>query len=741
MTAITTAPSQELVFLSEVFPLAIAQPNLASFTINLEIDQETGNRLSFHLSRKLEQTVVVWYEYRLWLLTPMQRPPLNLSQLNLSQCQVALSALQQDIPDLCDQSLRLQQDSAAIASPSVLSKLAFQILRIRQPFRPISVASIAGLAVNRKIKFWAETIELQGEERAALSLAVKTEIVYSGSLANFYVNNAAQGNSEDLLVGLPVQDFDMGGSGSIVRLVGVVREHRDRLLKLAAGYSTRHIIETAPDDELVVAIQFGKGKKPFHYPLSALRPSITAETAGQFGFDYGQFLRFTKIPHAERQRLLTTFKAQATDALIPYSFEIGRSLNSLEHPDLFWQPATPVDQTPLLFGKGITGVRGRILQGLSNGGVYHRHPNFQPGMIRIAALKLCDGSVNGFLEAAQQRLKRYGFESEIIDRKALSISGLSAAEARAALERTVNKLITVPVDIVLTFLPQSDREADEEDGGSFYHLVYSLLLRRNIASQVIYDGTLAEVEHGQILNQVIPGILAKLGNLPFILAEPLEIADYFIGLDISRSPKAKLAGTLNACASVRLYGKQGEFIRYVLEDALLEGEEIPQRLLERLLPATLEGKTVLIYRDGRFCGQEIPHLLERERAIQSRFILVECRKSGIPRLYNLSRKALIAPLQGLALRLSSREAVLVTTQVSERVGLARPLRLTVHEAGEPTPIEQVVETTLKLTLLHHGALKAPRLPVPIYGADRVASLRLQGVYPSNLLEGDRQFWL
>lgn len=452
-------------------------------------------------------------------------------------------------------------------------------------------------------------------------------------------------------------------------------------------------------------------------------------------------MRLTKIPHAERQRLLTTFKAQALEVLLKYGFEIGRSLNSLEHPDLFWQPTIPLDQTPLLFGQGVTGVRGRILHGLSTGGVYNRHPNFHPGIIRIAALKLCDSSVNAFLEAVQQRLRRYGFESEIIDRKPLSIVNLSAAEARAALEKAVNKLITVPVDIVLTFLPQSDREADDDDGGSLYHLVYSLLLRRNIASQVIYDDTLTQVEHGQILNQVVPGVLAKLGNLPFILAEPLEIADYFIGLDISRSPKARLAGTLNACASVRLYGKQGEFIRYVLEDALLEGEEIPQRLLERLLPATLEDKTVLIYRDGRFCGQEVPHLLERARAIRARFILVECRKSGIPRLYNLSQKTLVAPLQGLALRLSSREAVLVTTQVSERVGLARPLRLTVHEAGEPAPIEQVVETTLKLTLLHHGALKAPRLPLPIYGADRVAGLRLQGIYPSSLLEGDRQFWL
>lgn len=94
----------------------------------------------------------------------------------------------------------------------------------------------------------------------------------------------------------------------------------------------------------------------------------------------------------------------------------------------------------------------------------------------------------------------------------------------------------------------------------------------------------------------------------------------------------------------------------------------------------------------------------------------------------------------MALRLSSREAIVVTTKVSQNVGLARPLRLRLHEAGHQAPIEQIVETTLKLTLLHHGALKTPRLPMPLYGADRMAYLRINGIYPS-ILEGDRQFWL
>lgn len=318
---------------------------------------------------------------------------------------------------------------------------------------------------------------------------------------------------------------------------------------------------------------------------------------------------------------------------------------------------------------------------------------------------------------------------------------------RARVEEVVNELMEIPPDIVLAFLPQSDRNADEEDGSSLYYKIYDLLLSRQIASQMIYEDTLNNPDYYKnILNQVVPGILAKLGNLPFVLAEPLQIADCFIGLDISRESKAKLSGTMNACASMRLYGKQGEFIRYQLKDTLIQGEEIPKQFLEGLLPKKeFEGKTVLIYRDGRFCGQEVANLLEWAEAIGCKLILVECRKSGIPRLYNFVNKTIAAPEKGLALRISSTEAVLVTTQVTEKIGLAHPLRLTVITGNHPAlispPIEQVVETTLKLTLLHHGALKMPRLPMPVYGAHKTAKLRLRGIYPSSMLEGDRQFWL
>ena len=737
MTA-TVPVSQAPAFLSEIFPLTIPQPNLMCFRLTSEVDREVGNRLSFHFCRKFPELVVSWHDKSFWVLaTPSRQMP------SPAEWKQALISIQKEVEDFSNCYWSFQWVRQPSVTSFVTAQLAFQVLRTDRPFSPKSVLSEKGVEVRREVEFWAETIELQGELQPALCLTVHSPILFKEDLAEFYQNHPYRQDPKKVLIGLKVQDIESGSFATITGLVGTVGEHRQRLMENATGSTSKEALQNAPDDQPLVAVQFGKNTKQFHYAMAALRPGITAETAQQLGVEYGKLLKATKIPYQERKDLLVSYKQQAGQALAAYGFQLGLSINSRHYPALFWQPSVPLEETLLLFGKGFKGIQRQILTGIKNGGVYHRHDDYrnQSKVIRIAALKLCDLKVDPFLKEVKQRLKAYGFESEIVDKKALLLNNLSGAEVRVEVERAVNELVEVPPDIVLTFLPESDRNADEQEGGSFYHQIYSLLLNRRIASQVIYADTLRDVQSSHILNQVMPGILAKLGNLPFVLAEPLDIADYFIGLDISRFSKERLPGTLNACASVRLYGQRGEFLRYRLEGDLIEGEEIPQRLLERLLPAAeLGGKTVLIYRDGRFVGREVDNFLARAKAINAQFILVECRKSGIPRLYNLNQKVVTAPAPGLALRISSREAVLVTTKVSENVGLARPLRLTVLEQGHPAAIESVVETTLKLTLLHHGALKTPRLPMPLFGSDRMAKMRLKGIYPS-LLEGDRQFWL
>lgn len=658
------------------------------------------------------------------------------------------------IKDFSDHTWQFQEvPLTKTVSANVISLLAYQVLKTSKPypFSSITALSKNGVQVRREAKFWAEPIEIHGTLQAAIALTIKSKFLLTKTLADFYLNHPDKHNPEKLLIDLDVRSLsgDIQGNGTITQLIKEPSLiHKQKLIKLAKSEISKKALQDDLSDKLLVAVKFGKGKKLYEYGMVALRPCVTSEAASKFGVNWGELLKETKIPYKKRTELLATYKEEAENALNNYGFELGRSINSRDYPELFWQPQVLIENTPLLFGNGVISAQSKILTGLSRGGVYRRHDKFSDPSrpIRITVLNLCEVGLDDFIQKLKERLKSYKFESLFVT-KSISLKNLSDTQARAKVEEVVNELMEIPPEIVLAFLPQSDRNADEEEGGSLYHKIYDLLLGRQIASQMIYEDTLKNPDYYKnILNQVVPGILAKLGNLPFVLAEPLQIADCFIGLDISRESKAKLSGTMNACASMRLYGKQGEFIRYQLKDTLIQGEEIPKQFLEGLLPKKeFEGKTVLIYRDGRFCGQEVANLLEWAEAIGCKLILVECRKSGIPRLYNFVNKIIAAPEKGLALRISSTEAVLVTTQVTEKIGLAHPLRLTVITGNHPAlispPIEQVVETTLKLTLLHHGALKMPRLPMPVYGAHKTAKLRLRGIYPSSMLEGDCQFWL
>lgn len=760
---ITPQVSASPTYLSEIFPLSISQPNLICFRLTPEVDRKIGNRFSWRFCQKFtnqefpHQLVAIWEDKYFWVLgEPNQPMPTK------EKWREALVEIEEELrEDIGDRSYSIQWVREPQVTAPILAQLGVRILKRSSEFSSAdTVWSENHVEVKREASFWAETIELQDGEYPALVLTPHSYFVYQTTLDEFYENHPYRNKPKELLIGLKVRDIEKNSFATITAIVGPIGEgeRRQDLLDKATGSQSKRKLEEAPDDQLVVAVEFSKNTNEFHYPMSALRPCVTEETADRFEVKYGDLLKETKIPYQQRKDCLISYKQKAANSLKDFGFELNDSINSRQYPNLFFPVAFKLEETNLLFGKDFISKRRDVLQGLSKGGVYRCHKDYiaPPRAIRISVLKVGDFKVKTyFLDEIEKRLIKYNFETlsfrdpttKKIDEsriKVVSIHGLSKAEAKVSLEQAIYELIEIPSDIVLTFLPQSDRNTDNSEDGSFYAFISSQLLRHGKASQVIYEDTLQDTKnHGNILNQVIPGILAKLGNLPFILAEPLEIADYFIGLDISRTPKKRGSGSLNVCASVRLYDRQGEFIRYRLEDALTQGEEIDKRTLERFLPAHgLTGKTVLIYRDGHFCGNEVKYLRERAKAISSNFILVECIKSQVPRLYNFAQSALKAPTKGLALRLSAYEVILVTTEVkNEKMGLPYPLRLKViPDEGQEVSIESLVETTLKLTLLHHGALKEPRLPVPLYGSDRIAYRRLQGISPG-ALDGDKQFWL
>jgi hypothetical protein len=726
----------ETIYISEISLLNLPEPNLTVFRLTREIDRETGNRLSYHFSRKILDLAVIWRDSFFWVLA---KPAIAVPKPETWR--KILADIQEEIEDFRSYLWSFQWVQNPGASPEVIADLASAILQKERCFSSEIVIEKQGAVVEREPLFWGETVEINGEKKPALALSVKSGIFYKGTLEDLYENHPDRHDPEKLLIGLKVTDIEKGSGATIEKLAGRIGEgeNRRKLIESATGSLSLYALEEAPDDQPIVSVSFKK-KKTYDYALAALRPAITAETAHTFGVKYGELLKGSKIDFVQRKELIVKYKNEATYALKFYGYQVEKAINSSSQKSLFRIPKSNLNDTLLLFGKEKTAKSNSILQGLKAGGVFKRHLDYEDQAINMVILNIGDQKVDKFIQEVQDRLNLYGFSSEILEIINMSLGEENYARTWANIEDKLDQASCFSPDIFLVFLPQSDRQADSKEEGSFYNRIYSHLLHRGMASQFVYEDTL-KGESRYILNQIVPGILAKLGNLPFVLAEPIPIADCFLGLDISRRPKDNLSGTLNACASVRIYGSRGEFIGYQLEREFIQGEEIPRRFLEKVLPvSSLKNKTVLIYRDGRFVNQEVKNLLDRANAIDARFILVECRKSQIPRLYNSLDRNLMPPTRGLALKLSSHEAIVVTTQVDTNVGLARPLRLNIRLEGHSVSIESVVEATLKLTLLHHGALKSPRLPMPLYGADRIADLLLKRISPS-VLEGDRQFWL
>ncbi len=117
---------------------------------------------------------------------------------------------------------------------------------------------------------------------------------------------------------------------------------------------------------------------------------MTDRDESLFQVNYGELLKETKIFYTERQELLKLYKQEAQKTLNNFGFQLReRSINSRENPDFFWTPSISLEQTTILFGKEERGEKRETLKGLSKGGVYKRHREYEDHArkIRLAILK------------------------------------------------------------------------------------------------------------------------------------------------------------------------------------------------------------------------------------------------------------------------------------------------------------------------------------------------------------------
>ena len=722
---------------------------LGYMTVAFNLSVEQGNQIAYEFSKKNKLTKAVYFQGKFWLIRHPndQGKKIQKWQEQLNEIAINLQ-IKEGFLDLTIQKL----DKVEHPEAHILAQLASHILRrevsqdIWKFFLDIDKQIAERINIYRYLKISPETFS----NKAALIFDWRTSGKYPGTLKNYWLKSQ---KNNDILKGLNVENrFISGNNGIIEEIIGYCNdEQKAKLLNYPDIHSkTREIIENSSIDDPIVSVKTTHwGKESYaHYVIDGLNILINEDNSKYLGIDYEFYRSKTKISLHEWLELLIKAQRNSSQVLNEWGIEVEKKyVSSQNYSKNFDISKFNQDSVKLCFGNNTIVSRSQIKEGLKKGGVYRRHKDFQDlsNKIQVVILNLCKLKDDSFLRNLNSQLEIVKFPINFIEKIPLEIEGGMSEKDAVLIEKEIERIVALEPDLVITILPIGDKALDHTERGSYYYHTSHQLIPRGIASQMIKEENL---NNNYIINNIVLGILAKLGNLPFILAEPLKVADYFIGLDVAHERKRKTGGTKNACACVRIYGASGQFIKYKLADSRIEGEEIPIEVIRKLLPfEDLFEKKVLIFRDGRFKGKEINFLKERAEAIGAKFIFVEITKTGACRLFNQltlldqegkkNQITLQKPSQYLIFKHSEREATIATTK--PLTGLVQPIRVTIAQDGEIPSLDDVLEAVIKLCLLHHGSYKEAGIPMPIYSSDKIGYKTLKGLYHLER-EGEKQWW-
>ncbi|MGI0480857.1 Piwi domain-containing protein [Geminocystis sp. CENA526] len=547
----------------------------------------------------------------------------------------------------------------------------------------------------------------------SVSISLKSRLDYKGTLKDYLTKIS----STDELIGLHVTDItkpDFQSAMTITSIVGKLGENntRQRLLSYPLSAKMQDTINQADNDELVV-----KTENFYDYVVSALKIRV-------YNQDYDRLNVSEKLQITSEKRyeyVKEIFTLLKTTGLVFDNYSSTQKNHS-------FRTEKSIDYSPqLLFGNNHQDSK-NVFNSAKKFGTYKPSQN---KTIRIAILNtLPNLNLDTLKIGIRDNLGKNGLGYD------LKLAGEEVINQpnRATLERSIELLKQQKPDIIVAII--AGKIDNKNSDWTLYDHFKHLTLKNDIPSQVIRPET---INNQYALKNILLGILAKTGTIPYILANPIRYADLIVGLDVSRQKKATLQGTINAAAMARIYFNNGELLRYSIRDAMLEGEIIPTHILQDIFPVKeFSGKTIIIHRDGKLPYQEKESLLAWGKDIDATFYFVEIIKNGNPRLYalNENNKVINAP-KGSIFKLSDTEALLVSSDFPNTMGTPRPLKIRTHN---PFPLKEALHSVLSLTLLHYGSERPPRLPVTTYYADKISTLASRGLRP-HATDGTIPFWL
>lgn len=704
---------------SEVFPVKIdAIPPLTAYEVSVHGSDlvRIGRRLADRLSRRFGS-------HNVWtdgvLVTNVVQPKdvleTTLKEIRTKEIEVFRNFNTLALISDWQPNARVIADFVAFG---MFSRLHNDIQKILDPLTQ-DLDGKATVEREYEVKGWVV------KDEPAVSISVKSRVLFNQDLTQY-----AQGiQNLDELVGLWVADKVPHESGSyfkgeILEVIGRLGQNitREEVLEEAKRQASRDLIQQATANEIVVIA----GHNEYKYVANALNIVLMTKHYIRFGIDTKKAQDATWMNAAERTSIVRQIVDIAKNNGLTSDAYTSTNKKSLFYPASKFQ----YDDT-LVYGNGTTAKFNGlgIIKLIKQNGMYKYRSDIGTveNPLHIGFINASNKQPDDFKTLLVQELEE--LHAKVGQVEILQIPNSS----RVQLERAVNKLCGAGANLLVAILPDAD-STDASDWGPY--LEFKTLTMDVVANQVIDAATL-----GKKLDYVIPniaiGIMGKLGNVPYALANPINYADIIVGIDIARMRK-KGGGSYNAAAMAQVYQRNGQFVRCRIVESPISGETVPPQVLRSLFPLNeFEGKTVVVHRDGLFRGDEKEVIKQHINVdLGGTAFLVEVIKSGSPRIYShVERQGIGNPALGTAMLISNEEAFLVASE--SKNATPNPLHI---RTEDPFTIGKALHSVLMLTLLHHGSLRRPKAPITIHYSDKIGYLALRGVKPATG-QSNELYWL
>lgn len=708
---------------------------LIAYKINAKNAGEVGAVLAARV-RKMRNIPCAWVKNERILVAPTQ-----LTQEILMSVVKELWEMRLEGFDLV---LGVNQEESWQPSPNAIAQ--FVVKGILDDAKGNLKAALKAEEFKRKTIIVERQAKPKGtfvEDSPALQITVKSPMSSTQKLQSFY-----NPNNPNSLIGIAASCKDT--SGVVESLIGTLGEHRERLQGYKPTDYDATLLETLPDNHPIVALRTYSDRE-YHYPLQVLDIVVDLPGLKKLGLTESEakdVITRLKIAPAHREKLVS----RARESLVKFvgqshpHITIGMRYNSDDHPEYF---ATIGDfglDSKLRFGSGTATINKdtEMLKAIYKYGLYQKAPWFQQdNTIQFAVVDVVAQS-KSHSENRKNQLVRFAKFLNKIGLQPKSTANLKVEEQeriaqRAQLTEKLNEAIKAKPHIIIIYLPYSDSLLSDDDNSSLYNTAKNICIKAGAPSQVIYENTIGN-EWAD--DNILMGIMGKTGNIPYVLDSLLNYTDVIVGLDVSRRRKTNARGTMNMAALSRVYTNSGALLGYAMSGTMVEGEIIPQYILERILPEEeFGGKRAIVHRDGRYVGDELQNIWDWGKQIGAEFLPIEVTKSGVPRFYKEIDGVIYQADKGTAFSAGDNSVFVVSSPppAGQKGAFSTSVPLQVTNFSNLS-LEDAVHSVLALTLLHYGSVRSTRLPVSTHASDKIAGFLSRNIRP-DVTRGDVPFWL